>query len=624
MRVVDVSENGSWMVSSGGAQLFVRERGRARAPVVLLVHGYPDTHSVWDELAEQLAERFRVVAYDTRGMGRSTAPAETRAFALAQLARDLEAVIESIPGDEWVHLVGHDWGAFAAWEAVSAPAPDPRIASLTAVAGPRIDLAPMWVRSRLRPSPVALGQLFSQARRSWYIAAFQLPVLPERIVATAFERSWPAVMRRLERIQPRAGHPAPTLVHDARTGLALYRANFATFAGRRRRARPQLPVQLVVATRDRYVSPALYAEAASWGRDVWRRDVRAGHWVQRSHPALLARYVTDLIEHAEGEGDSRPLRRARLSEHSARGALAGRLAVVTGAGSGIGRATALALVAQGAEVIAVDIDGQAAGETAVLAGGDEVARAAEVDVADAAAMERFAGLVAERDGVPQIVVNNAGIGVAGPFLEMAVADWERIVDVNLWGDPRREAVRPADGRRRRGRPDRQRCVGRCVHPVADALRICDDQGGRADAQRVPARGARRPWDRRHRDLSRRCRHEHRPHGPDRRRLGAGAGAAAGAQHEGVRPARLLGRPRPRLDRPGGAPKRGGRAGHARGRAAVEDVPADAVAAQAVGEDRSPYNAVSSRRLSFPVAVRGSSDTNSISRGTLYRASLPLT
>jgi len=421
------------MVSSGGAQLFVRERGRARAPVVLLVHGYPDTHSVWDELAEQLAERFRVVAYDTRGMGRSTAPAETRAFALAQLARDLEAVIESIPGDEWVHLVGHDWGAFAAWEAVSAPAPDPRIASLTAVAGPRIDLAPMWVRSRLRPSPVALGQLFSQARRSWYIAAFQLPVLPERIVATAFERSWPAVMRRLERIQPRAGHPAPTLVHDARTGLALYRANFATFAGRRRRARPQLPVQLVVATRDRYVSPALYAEAASWGRDVWRRDVRAGHWVQRSHPALLARYVTDLIEHAEGEGDSRPLRRARLSEHSARGALAGRLAVVTGAGSGIGRATALALVAQGAEVIAVDIDGQAAGETAVLAGGDEVARAAEVDVADAAAMERFAGLVAERDGVPQIVVNNAGIGVAGPFLEMAVADWERIVDVNLWG-----------------------------------------------------------------------------------------------------------------------------------------------------------------------------------------------
>ncbi|QXJ21669.1 SDR family NAD(P)-dependent oxidoreductase [Actinomadura graeca] len=112
----------------------------------------------------------------------------------------------------------------------------------------------------------------------------------------------------------------------------------------------------------------------------------------------------------------------------------GALAVVTGAGGGLGRATALALAGRGATVVAADVDLPAAERTVTLAKSVGPGGAAyRVDVSDAAQMERFAAEVKDAHRVPDIVVNNAGIAVAGPFLDTAVADWERILGVNLWG-----------------------------------------------------------------------------------------------------------------------------------------------------------------------------------------------
>ncbi|MEU5877696.1 SDR family NAD(P)-dependent oxidoreductase [Spirillospora sp. NPDC047279] len=112
----------------------------------------------------------------------------------------------------------------------------------------------------------------------------------------------------------------------------------------------------------------------------------------------------------------------------------GALAVVTGAGSGFGRATTLALAERGATVVAADIDLESAERTIVLAAAlGAKGTAYQVDVADAAAMESFAEAVRADFRVPDILVNNAGIAVAGPFLDTGLKDWERIVGVNLWG-----------------------------------------------------------------------------------------------------------------------------------------------------------------------------------------------
>jgi NAD(P)-dependent dehydrogenase (short-subunit alcohol dehydrogenase family)/pimeloyl-ACP methyl ester carboxylesterase len=417
--------------SPGGAELFALERGDPSAPTIVFVHGYPDTHGCWDEVTELLADRFHTVAYDVRGIGRSTAPDRRDAFALEHLARDLGAVIEAVSPDEPVHVVGHDWGAFQCWEAVFTDGVRERIASYTAVAGPRIDAARAWALKRMRSSGVR--DLAGQARRSWYIGALQLPWLPERLLGLGGERGWRQAMRRLEGIEPRPGHPASTFVSDARAGLGLYRTNMRDLASpdRRDRGPSGVPVQLIVATRDRYESPALFDDAQEWATRVWRRDVRAGHWVQRSHPDQVARFVSELVEHAEGGPEVGALRRARYDRR--RGPFEGRLAVVTGAGSGIGRATALALVGEGVEVIAADIDLESAKETLELAPEDAHVHAVRLDVGDAEAMESFASSVEREHGVPSIVINNAGIGIGGPFLDTTLADWERIVDVNLWG-----------------------------------------------------------------------------------------------------------------------------------------------------------------------------------------------
>lgn len=107
----------------------------------------------------------------------------------------------------------------------------------------------------------------------------------------------------------------------------------------------------------------------------------------------------------------------------------GSLAVVTGAGSGIGRATAELLAARGARVVVVDVDGAAGKDVAGRIGGT----AAEVDVTDPVAVAALADEVVRTDGPPDILVNNAGVGLTGRFLDTDPADWEWILDVNLWG-----------------------------------------------------------------------------------------------------------------------------------------------------------------------------------------------
>ncbi|MGV9412924.1 SDR family NAD(P)-dependent oxidoreductase [Nocardia sp. NPDC003693] len=111
-----------------------------------------------------------------------------------------------------------------------------------------------------------------------------------------------------------------------------------------------------------------------------------------------------------------------------------RLVVVTGAGSGIGRAVALRYARGGAQVVVSDIDKDAALATVALIQAEgRRAVAMQLDVTDPGAWAAFARDVHADHGVPDVLVNNAGILVSGAFLDLEPADWDRQLGVNLLG-----------------------------------------------------------------------------------------------------------------------------------------------------------------------------------------------
>ncbi|MCI3931724.1 SDR family oxidoreductase [Streptomyces sp. AN091965] len=435
MTTVDLKGARERWVRTGGVELCVAELGETGRPTVLLVHGYPDSKEVWSEVATRLAERFHVVLYDVRGHGRSTAPKPLRGgFTLEKLTDDFLAVADAVSPDEPVHLVGHDWGSVQAWEFVTVQRTQGRIASFTSMSGPSLDHFGHWIKKRLsRPTPRRAAQLVNQGAKSWYVYMLHTPVLPELAWRGPLGRRWPKILQRVEKV-PADGYPTPSLTTDAAHGAWLYRDNVRA---RLRRPRPDAyahaPVQLITPTGDAFLSQRLYDDLDQWAPELTRRTLPAKHWVPRTRPDQLASWITEFVTtHEDGVP---PVTSAAGAPGKYAERFSGQLVLVTGAGSGIGRATAFAFAEAGARVVAVDRDAESAARTAELSRlvGAPAAWAETVDVSDEQAMEKLAEKVATEYGVVDVLVNNAGVGLSGSFLDTSAEDWKKVLDVNLWG-----------------------------------------------------------------------------------------------------------------------------------------------------------------------------------------------
>ena len=262
---------------NGALTFQVTDTGEAEpGQVAILLHGFPQDRRCWDRVAIPLAaDGYRVLAPDLRGYSPGARPAGRSAYRNSELAGDVLALADAA-GAERFHLAGHDWGAALAWY-VAGRHPE-RVASLAAMSVPH---------------PQAFGRAMvssDQLVRSWYMAAWQLPWLPERALTRQRGQVFrdTLVRRGLDpvsagRYASRARDPA-----GLRGPLNWYRAMPLRL---REPAGPiQVPVMFVWGNRDRFVSRAAAERCGQYVTGPYRFAELDGasHWLPERAPDRVA------------------------------------------------------------------------------------------------------------------------------------------------------------------------------------------------------------------------------------------------------------------------------------------------------------------------------------------------
>ncbi len=281
------------------------ERGEAGPdrPTIVLAHGWPDSAAMWGRspTASAATGRFHVVTFDARGIGRSTPAMVHKPYAIGRMADDIDAVARAVSPDRPVHLVGHDWGSVQMWEYVGDPERQPWAATL------HVDHRPVPRPPRpldphphaKRPTPGNVGPVLAQAGKSSYVAYLHVPVASTLMWRLGFARLFRTWMKRVEHVPDDGQHPASTLPDDAIRGIQLYRTQHRPpAAAGPRSGGPTCPVQLVVTTRDHYLTPRLFADIEQWVPEPHQVDLDAGHWCTRTHPDRIAEPI-DTYRHGQ-------------------------------------------------------------------------------------------------------------------------------------------------------------------------------------------------------------------------------------------------------------------------------------------------------------------------------------
>ncbi|HVC07914.1 MAG TPA: alpha/beta hydrolase [Solirubrobacterales bacterium] len=270
-----------------GIRLHYVESGQG--PLVVLLHGFPEFWYSWRHQIPALAAAgYHVVAPDMRGYNLSDKPSGWRAYDGEHLAADIAALIRH-SGVEKAHLVGHDWGAAVAYlTAMDHPDSVERLAILNV------------------PHPARMLDGFrtvKQLRKSWYMFFFQIPYLPEKLLARdgfAFaKRSLRADSPEsftdadLERYAEAWSQPG------AFTGMINYYRAALRQSPRKaldRMSPIDCPVLVIWGQRDRHLGSELADPGRRWAPKVRvERIPDATHWVQHDAAERVNELLTDFI-----------------------------------------------------------------------------------------------------------------------------------------------------------------------------------------------------------------------------------------------------------------------------------------------------------------------------------------
>lgn len=263
------------VTTADGLDLEVADAGEG--PPVLLLHGFPDSLAMWDSVADRLlAAGHRVIAYDQRGFGASSAPAERRYYAFDRIVEDAVDVLSALGVRERITVVGHDWGAFISW----------------ALCSTRPALVDRHVAISTGHPRAARSTGFKQMRKNFYVPLFLLPGIGEWLLS----RHDFALFRHIGATHPNIDEVIAKLEHPGRLTAELnwYRKNTVVLATRRW-GRCPVPTLGVFPADDAYFTEEQMTRSKAHMDARWRyeRIDAAGHYAPVEQPDRVAALIAD-------------------------------------------------------------------------------------------------------------------------------------------------------------------------------------------------------------------------------------------------------------------------------------------------------------------------------------------
>jgi pimeloyl-ACP methyl ester carboxylesterase len=282
-------------VDCGEVALHCALAGERDKPLVVLLHGFPESWYSWRHQIPALAEHFRVAVPSLRGYGESDRPRVVGDYVLPKLTGDVRGLIHGLGYDE-AAVVGHDWGGGIAWAfAIDHPGACRKLAACNC---PHPAIFLRAIRSNPR-----------QLLRSWYMLFFQLPWLPEWLLTRArmraLDRAFRSMVVRKDREvfteddleQIKRAFAAPGAMTAA---INYYRAQFCDPASLTRyslETRIRCPTLLVWAEDDVALGRELtYGMEPLIEAPLTVRYIpRCSHWVQQERPEEVNAYLLDFL-----------------------------------------------------------------------------------------------------------------------------------------------------------------------------------------------------------------------------------------------------------------------------------------------------------------------------------------
>jgi pimeloyl-ACP methyl ester carboxylesterase len=252
----------------------------------VLLHGFPQFNTSWNAVIDRLtATGYRCLAPNQRGYSPGARPMRRRDYRMPEIVEDVRALIDA-SGARRVHLVGHDWGAAAAW-AAAAELSD-RIATLTALSVPH-------------PSAFLRALVTSrQGLLSWYMYFFQLPWLPERLLVGG-NGAGARISKQLQsggQSPEAAERDAKAMVEPGVLTAALNWYRAIPFTDLRRGGKITVPTLYVWSDQDIALAEKPARDTARYVTGDYRFEVLHGasHWIPDEQPDKTADLLLEWFE----------------------------------------------------------------------------------------------------------------------------------------------------------------------------------------------------------------------------------------------------------------------------------------------------------------------------------------